>query len=80
MEPTGINYQKLWGTHLARAGVPVALVGDSELKAYRQHLGFLDNKDDDADALALACYWFDYNQSDLPVGELLECFWSAGSN
>ena len=63
MEPTGINYQKLWGTHLARAGVPVALVGHSELKAYRKHLGFLDNKDDDADALALACYWFDYYQS-----------------
>ena len=62
MEPTGINYQKLWGTHLARAGVPVALVGHSELKAYRKHLGFLDNKDDDADALALACYWFDYYQ------------------
>lgn len=63
MEPTGINYQKLWGTHLAHAGIPVALVGHSELKAYRKHLGFLDNKDDDADALALACYWFDYHQS-----------------
>ena len=63
MEPTGINYQKLWGTHLARAGIPVALVGHSELKAYRKHLGFLDNKDDDADALALACYWFDYCDS-----------------
>lgn len=60
MEPTGINYQQLWGTHLARAGVPIALVGHSELKAYRKYLGFLDNKDDDADALALACYWFDY--------------------
>jgi transposase len=63
MEPTGINYQRLWGTHLARAGIPVALVGHSELKAYRKHLGFLDNKDDDADALALACYWFDYRDS-----------------
>lgn len=62
MEPTGINYQKLWGTHLARAGITVALVGHSELRAYRKHLGFLDNKDDDADALALACYWFDYYQ------------------
>jgi transposase len=63
MEPTGINYQKLWGTHLARAGIPVYLVGHSELKAYRKYLGFLDNKDDDADALALACYYFDYHQS-----------------
>lgn len=63
MEPTGINYQRLWGTHLARAGIPVYLVGHSELKAYRKYLGFLDNKDDDADALALACYWWDYYQS-----------------
>jgi hypothetical protein len=62
-EPTGINYQRLWGTHLAWAGVMVYLVGHAELKAYRKHLGFLDNKDDDADALALACYWFDNHQS-----------------
>ncbi|MCC5606659.1 hypothetical protein LC612_07625 [Nostoc sp. CHAB 5834] len=27
MEPTGVNYSKLWGTHLARAGVEVRLVG-----------------------------------------------------
>jgi transposase len=63
MEPTGINYQKLWGTHLARAGISVYLVGHSELKAYRKYLGFLDNKDDDADALALACYWWDYHSN-----------------
>jgi len=63
MEPTGINYQKLWGTHLARAGIPVALVGHAELKAYRQQGGFLDNFDDDADGLGLACYWFDYCNS-----------------
>jgi len=62
MEPTGINYARLWGTHLARAGIPVFLVGHSELKAYRKHLGWTDNKDDDADALSLACYYFDYHQ------------------
>ena len=63
LEPTGVNYAKLWGTHLARAGIPVYLVGHGELKAYRKHLGFLDNKDDDADALSLACYYFDYQNS-----------------
>jgi hypothetical protein len=26
-EPTGVNYSKLWGTHLARSGVEVRLVG-----------------------------------------------------
>lgn len=63
MEPTGTNYSRLWGTHLARAGIPVYLVGHGELKAFRKHLGFTDNKDDDADALALACYYFDYQNS-----------------
>ena len=60
MEPTGVNYARLWGTHLARAGVPVFLVGHSEQRSYRQNHLALPDKDDDADALALACYWFDY--------------------
>ena len=60
MEPTGVNYSRLWGTHLARAGVEVRLVGHKELRRYReQHLD-LPDKDDDADALALACYFFEY--------------------
>lgn len=62
MEPTGVNYARLWGTHLARAGVEVRLVGHKQLRAYREHLGFAD-KDDDTDALALACYGFDYYDS-----------------
>ena len=62
MEPTGVNYSRLWGTHLARAGVEVCLVGHKELRSYREnHLG-LPDKDDDADALALACYYFDYRE------------------
>jgi Transposase len=60
MEPTGVNYGKLWGTHLARAGVEVRLVGHQELRSYRSHHLALPDKDDDADALALACYAFDY--------------------
>jgi hypothetical protein len=60
LEPTGVNYSRLWGTHLARCGVKIFLVGHKELRRYREnHLG-LPDKDDDADALALACYYFDY--------------------
>lgn len=61
MEPTGTNYSKLWGTLLARAGVEVRLVGHKELRSYREHHLGLPDKDDDADALALACYYFDYS-------------------
>ncbi|MBW4479471.1 MAG: transposase [Tolypothrix brevis GSE-NOS-MK-07-07A] len=63
MEPTGVNYSRLWGTHLARAGVEVRLVGHKELRSYREHHLNLPDKDDDADALALACYYFDYFDS-----------------
>jgi transposase len=60
LEPTGVNYSKLWATKLARAGVKVVLVGHTQLRHYRDaHLG-LPDKDDDADALALACYYWDY--------------------
>jgi transposase len=59
MEPTGVNYQRLWGTKLVRAGVEVRLVSNNKLPAYRKTLD-LPDKDDDADALALACYFFDY--------------------
>jgi hypothetical protein len=59
MEPTGINYQRLWGIQLAKVGVEVRLVSNNKLPAYRKTLD-LPDKDDDADALALACYFFDY--------------------
>jgi transposase len=60
LEPTGVNYSKLWATKLARAGVKVVLVGHTQLRHYRDaHLG-LPDKDDDADALALASYYWDY--------------------
>lgn len=60
MEPTGVNYSRLWGTHLARAGVEVRLVGHKELRSFREHHLGLPDKDDDADALALAVYGWDY--------------------
>jgi len=60
MEPTGVNYQLLWGTQLARAGVEIRLVGHKELRSFREHHLGLPDKDDDADALALAIYGWDY--------------------
>ena len=59
-EPTGVNYSKLWGTHLARCGIEVRLVGHSQLRSYRKNTLELPDKDDFADALALACYYFDF--------------------
>jgi hypothetical protein len=63
MEPTGVNYQLLWGTQLARVGVEVRLFGHKKLRSFREyHLG-LPDKDDGADALALAIYGWDYLES-----------------
>lgn len=63
LEPTGVNYSKLWGTQLARAGVEVRLVGHKELRSFREHHLQLPDKDDDADALALAIYGWEYLDS-----------------
>ncbi len=60
IEPTGTNYSTIWAEHLRRAGVDVLSVGHKELRSYRANHLALPDKDDDADALALACYWFDY--------------------
>lgn len=62
MEPTGVNYSKIWVSKLIEAGIQVFLVGHRQLKNYRISLD-LPDKDDPADALALACYWFDYGDS-----------------
>ncbi len=63
VEPTGVNYSKIWVNHLTRIGVEVRFVGHKELRNYRMHQLGLPDKDDDADALALACYYFDYQAS-----------------
>lgn len=63
LEPTGVNYSKLWGTHLAQMGIEIRLVGHRQLRSYRADTLELPNKDDRADALALACYYFDYGNS-----------------
>lgn len=62
MEPTGVNYMKLWATKLTEAGVLTVLVGHRQLRSYRENLG-LPDKDDPADALALACYYLDHSKS-----------------
>lgn len=56
LEPTGVNYSKLWVTKLAEAGIEVALVGHKQLRTYRESLD-LPDKDDIADAIALAHYY-----------------------
>lgn len=60
LEPTGINYSKIWTTRLAEAGVRIALIGHQQLRAYRKNLD-LPDKDDQADALALACYYLEHH-------------------
>lgn len=62
LEPTGVNYSKLWITKLAGSGVKIVLVGHKQLRGYRENLD-LPDKDDQADALALACYYFDHQHS-----------------
>ena len=59
IEPTGVNYIKFWVVKLAEHGVKVALVGHQRSNSYRRNLG-LPDKDDEADALALACYYLEH--------------------
>ena len=55
LEPTGVNYSKLWIHHLKLAGVEVLLVGHDKLRRYRN----TEDKDDAGDAYALASYYFE---------------------
>ncbi|WP_239651674.1 IS110 family transposase [Neosynechococcus sphagnicola] len=59
LEPTGMNYTKIWVTKLIEAGVEVVLVGHKQLKIHRVAIG-LPDKDDEADSLALADYYQSY--------------------
>ena len=62
MEPTGINYLKIWESKLEAAGVEIKFVGHRELRHYRGSTLQLPDKDDLADAIALGCYYFDSHQ------------------
>jgi len=39
MEPTGVNYMKLWAAKLGQHGAEIALVGHKQLRSYRENLG-----------------------------------------
>lgn len=59
LEPTGVHYSKLWAKAALDMGATVLWVGHSQLKSTR--LSFmLPNKNDPADALALALYAHDH--------------------
>lgn len=62
LEPTGIHYARIWVEHLKKQGCQVLYVSNNALASYRPVLD-LPDKDDEADALALACYWFDFRTS-----------------
>jgi hypothetical protein len=64
LEPTGVNYIKFWVIKCAEAEVKVALVGHKQSHEYQGNLR-LPDKDDEADALALACYYLEHQTDDL---------------
>jgi hypothetical protein len=69
LEPTGVNYIKFWVTKCAEAGVKVALVGHKKSNRYRENLS-LPDKDDEADALALACYYLEHQADPLQFARI----------
>jgi hypothetical protein len=64
IEPTGVNYSKIWAHHLEKTGKIIRWVGHRELKNYREGWkGF--NKSDKLDCIALACYGIErWNRSE----------------
>jgi hypothetical protein len=67
-EPTGINYAKLWMNKASDWGYEVRMISNSKLPNYRGQLmnseGKSSAKTDDIDAFAIACYYFDKEDSD----------------
>ncbi|MDY7015488.1 MAG: transposase [Cyanobacteriota bacterium] len=59
LEPTGMHYAKLWFNAASERGVEIYWVGHKQLARFREELGFED-KNDEQDAFALACYWWRY--------------------
>jgi transposase len=60
LEPTGVNYSRLWIDKLGEAGVRVAQVPHQACKVHRSLLR-LPDKDDPADALTLGMYYLQYH-------------------
>ncbi|NEO57409.1 MAG: IS110 family transposase [Okeania sp. SIO3B5] len=61
-EPTGLKYLKFWQLWLEKLNCELWLIPNQSLPPYRKFLS-LPDKDDEADSLALACYWFDYHHN-----------------
>jgi transposase len=62
IEPTGMNYTRLWVRQMGAAGIKVALIGHTQLRSYRENLG-LPDKDDPADALAIGSYYAEHHNN-----------------
>jgi transposase len=62
IEPTGVNYTRLWVRKMSEQGVKVMLIGHTQLRSYRKNLG-LPDKDDPADALAIGAYCAEHYQN-----------------
>jgi hypothetical protein len=62
IEPTGMNYTRLWVRQMGAAGIKVALIGHTQLRSYRKNLD-LPDKDDPADALAIGSYYAEHYQN-----------------
>lgn len=60
LEPTGVNYTRLWVRKMSEQGVKVALIGHTQLRSYRKNLN-LPDKDDPADALAIGHYYAEHH-------------------
>lgn len=55
MEPTGVHYARIWTTVFKHHNIEILWIGHAEVRHYRQQ-NKLPDKNDQADALALACY------------------------
>lgn len=74
MEPTGVHYSWIWAHILKSHGVKILWVGHSEVAAFRKSKK-LPDKNDAADALALAAYALGFwNYPEAFLGYEHECF------
>lgn len=55
LEPSGMHYSKIWVHHLRKAGKEIRWVDHQEINNYRKSWK-VNNKTDQLDAIALACY------------------------
>lgn len=74
MEPTGVHYSWIWAHILKSQGIKILWVGHSEVASFRKSKK-LPDKNDGADALALAAYALtNWNYPEAFLGYEHECF------